>query len=199
MRPISICREAVPLLVAATVVVLLFVPTGRAAASCADLLFRDAFETGDTSRWANSPDPARATGTWTFNLDFTGTTRAFAVELMERSGGSVTGYLLGGTRERVLVAGSVSGSTLTLVLELAHPTATRTITITGALGRDTIVGAASGDLTPQPVTLERTDCELFEQHLAAAVDTGGGTPEHLRYPGGRARRRRRLRRRRFVG
>ena len=90
------------------------------------------------------------------------------------------GYLLGGTRDRVLVTGSVSGSTLTLVLELAHPTATRTITITGALGRDTIVGAASGDLTPQPVTLERTGCELFEQHLAAAVDTGGGTPEHLR-------------------
>jgi hypothetical protein len=162
-----------------TLVVVLF-PAGPAAAACSDLLFRDTFETGDTSRWGNSPDPARVTGTWTFDLDFTGTSRAFALELIQRSNGSVVGYLLGGTHDRVLVAGSVSGSTVTFDLELNHPTATRTITISGTLDRETITGTASGDTTPQPVTLNRTDCELYEQHLGAAVDTGGKEPEHLR-------------------
>jgi len=158
----------------------LLLPSGPATASCSDLIFLDTFETGDTSRWGNSPDPALATGTWSFTLDFTGSSRAFALELIQRSDGSVTGYLLGGTRERVLVAGSVSGTTVTLELELAYPAATRMITISGTLGRETIIATASGDLTPQAVTLNRTGCELFEQQLVAAVDTGGPEPEHVR-------------------
>lgn len=152
---------------------------GSVAASCSDLIFRDGFELGGTNRWANSTDPPLATGTWTFSLDFSGTTRAFALELIQRSSGAVTGYLLGGTRDRVLVAGSVSGSTVSLNFEFKNPSATRSITIAGPLGRDLINGMATGDLGTQAVTLRRTDCELFEQHLAAAVDNGGG-PEHLR-------------------
>ena len=161
-----------PLPVLAAAFIVLVLSADRAEASCSDLLFLDTFETGGTSRWANSPDPALATGTWTFNLDFTGSSRAFALELIERPNGSVTGYLLGGTSEHVLVRGSVSGSTVTLDLELANPAATRTITISGTLGRGTIAATASGDVTTQAVTLQRTDCELFEQQLAAAVDTG---------------------------
>ena len=167
-----------PVLAAAFIAFVL--PAGRAVASCSDLIFLDSFETGGTSRWANSLDPALATGTWTFNLDFTGSSRAFALELIQRPNGTVTGYLLGGTRKRVLVRGSVSGSTVTLELEFANPAATRTITISGTLGREAITATASGDLTPQAVTLQRTDCELFEQQLAAAVDTGGPEPEHVR-------------------
>ena len=172
-------QESIWLLFAGVAVVSFLLPPAHAAASCADLLFLDSFETGDTSRWANSPDPARATGTWTFNLDFAGSSRAFALELMQRSNGAVMGYLLGGTRERVLVSGSAGDSNVILTLEFKNPAATRMITITGAVGRETITGTASGDLTTQPVTLHRTDCELFEQHLAAAVDTGGPEPEHV--------------------
>jgi len=164
----------------AMMLIALFLPAVPAFAGCSDLIFLDTFETGDTSRWGNSPDPVLATGTWTFNLDFTGSSRAFALELMQRPNGAVMGYLLGGTRERVLVRGSVSGSAINLVLELAHPAATRTITLSGTLGRETITATASGDLTPQAVTLNRTGCELFEQQLAAAVDTGGPEPEHVR-------------------
>jgi len=164
------------LVVAAVVAVL----SARSAdASCSDLIFRDGFELGGTNRWANSTDPPLATGTWTFSLDFSGTTRPFALELIQRSSGAVTGYLLGGTRDRVLVAGSVSGSTVALDFEFKNPAATRSLTIAGPLGRDVINGTATGDLGTQAVTLRRTDCELFEQYLAAAVDTGGG-PEHLR-------------------
>jgi len=74
-----------PVLVAAFIALVL--PAGRAVASCSDLIFLDTFETGGTNRWANSPDPALATGTWTFNLDFTGSSRAFALELIERPNG----------------------------------------------------------------------------------------------------------------
>lgn len=154
-------------------------PAAPALASCSGLIFVDAFETGDTSRWGNSPDPARATGTWTFDLDFAGTVRPFALELLERPDGSVVGYLLGGTYFRTLIGGQVAGGTLTLDLELVHPTATRVITLTGAVDRKTIAGSASGDLAPQPVTLERTDCELFEQQLAAATDAGGADLRRL--------------------
>jgi hypothetical protein len=152
----------------------------NAAASCNDLIFRDGFESGNSSLWSNSPDPALATGSWIFNLDFTGTTRAFTLELIERDDGAVTGYLLGGTTYRVLVNGSVSGTAINLALELNNPTATRTIMISGTLGRSTISGTASGDITAQTVTLQRTYCQLSEQLLAAAVDTGGPQPEHLR-------------------
>ncbi|MCU0305844.1 MAG: hypothetical protein MUC56_17465 [Thermoanaerobaculales bacterium] len=149
------------------------------AASCADLIFADGFHSGDTSRWAGSPDPARTSGTWTFELDFDGTTRALALELYERPSGAIAGYLLGGTAKRVVVAGSATGGVVSLELELASPGGTRTITIAGALGDETITGTATGDIAPQPVTLERTSCELFELQVAAAVDLGGG-PEHLR-------------------
>jgi hypothetical protein len=155
-------------------------PHPAAASSCAGLVFVDGFETADTSRWGNSPDPARATGTWTFDLDFSGTTRGFAVELVERPDGSVVGVLLGGTHAWQLVSGSAAGGSVTLTLELANPAATRTITITGALARTTIVGSASGGIATQPVTLTRTDCELFEQRLAAAVTSGGPDPAHVR-------------------
>jgi len=174
-------RTSVALLpVLAAAFIALVLPAGHAVASCSDLIFLDTFESGGTSRWINSPDPALATGTWTFNLDFTGSSRAFALELIQRPNGSVTGYLLGGTHQRVLVRGSVSGSNVTLELELANPAATRTITISGTLGREAIAATASGDITTQAVTLERTGCELFEQQLAAAVDAGGPEPEHVR-------------------
>jgi hypothetical protein len=151
---------------------------GRVAASCADLIFRDGFELGDTARWSNSPDPARATGTWTFSLDFSGTTRTFALELIQRPNGAIVGYLLGGTSSRVLVGGSLSGATLTLELELSNPDTTKSVSISGVLGRNLINAVATGDLGTQPVTLERTDCELYEQLFAAALDVGG-EPSHL--------------------
>ncbi len=157
----------------------LLLAAGPARSACTDVVFRDGFETADTSRWANSPDPAPTTGTWIFSLDFTGSRRSFALELVERPGGQIVGYLLGGTRHRTFVTGSLSGSTLAFELELIHPTETRSINFTGAVAGNTITGTASGDITNQPVTLQRTFCELFEQEFAAAQDTGGPDPEHV--------------------
>jgi len=152
-----------------------------AKAACTNVAFRDGFESGDTSRWGNSPDPALATGTWLFSLDFTGSTRKFALELVERPGGQIVGYLLGGTRYRTLVTGSGSGSSVSFELELTHPMATRTISFNGSVAGNTISGTASGDITSQTVTLERTFCELYEQQFVAAQDTGGPEPEHVTY------------------
>lgn len=167
-------RALRPLAIAA-----LLAPHGVAHAICADRIFVDAFETGDTSRWSNSPDPARATGTWTFSLDFDGSVRPFALELLERSNGAVVGYLLGGTVSRTLVSGSVTGGALSLVLELANPSTVRTITLAGTLDRTTISGSATGDIATQPVTLGRAWCELLEQQLGAAVLGGQPDPEHV--------------------
>ena len=168
-------------IVATASLVALLLAAHQAGADCTDTSFRDGFESGDTSRWANSPDEALATGTWLFSLDFTGSTRRFALELVERPGGQLVGYLLGGTRYRTLVTGSISGSSVSLELELLHPNDTRTITFDGSLAGNTVSGTAAGGIANQPVTLERTFCELREQEFAAAQDTGGPEPEHLTF------------------
>ena len=168
-------------IVATASLVALLLAAHEAGADCTDTSFRDGFESGDTSRWANSPDEALATGTWLFSLDFTGSTRRFALELVERPGGQLVGYLLGGTRYRTLVTGSISGSSLSLELELLHPNDTRTITFDGSLAGNAVSGTAAGGIANQPVTLERTFCELREQEFAAAQDTGGPEPEHLTF------------------
>jgi len=169
-------RSIVPLLALACLL-----PAPRpASAFCDAAVFRDGFESGETQRWSNSPALPRADGTWTFTLDFAGSERLFALELAQRDGGDVVGYLLGGTRFRTLVRGALTGSTLELELELANPAATRTILFTGTLGRETVSGAASGDIAPQPVTLIRAACELTEQRLAAAELTGDPEPQHAR-------------------
>lgn len=155
-------------------------PSDPASAACSDLVFLDGFEIGDTSRWTNSAAPARADGTWMFDLNFTGSIRAFALELVQQQNGAVVGHLFGGTPQRVLVNGSATGTAVNLELELNHPTASRTIIISGTLDRTTITGTASGDIVTQAVTLQRTYCELSEQMLAAATDAGGPEPEHLR-------------------
>ncbi len=147
-----------------------------ADAACSSWVFADGFETADTSRWDNSPDPPRPGGTWTFALDFSGTLRPFALELVERPGGDIVGYLLGGTYERVVVGGAVSGTTVTLELELARPSDLRVVTLAGTLDRRSITGTASGDIASQPVVLARAYCELREQQLAAAR-LAGSPPE----------------------
>ena len=162
------------------VLIALIVPADTAAAACANVLLADGFESGDTSLWSNSPEPARADGTWVFSLDFAGSVRSFGLELVQRPTGAVTGYLLGGTARRVFVTGAVTGSTLSFELELENPTSVRTVFFSGSLGRQSVTGTASGDITTQPVTLQRTFCELIDQELAAAVDTGGPDLEHVR-------------------
>lgn len=159
----------------------LLLATDPVRSACTDVVFRDGFESGDTNRWANSPDGVLVTGTWLFDLDFTGSNRSFALELIARPGGQIVGYLLGGTRHRTFVTGSVSGSNVSFELELIDPSQTRTIAFNGTLAGNTITGTAAGGITSQPVILERTFCELSEQGFAAAQDTGGSEPEHVVY------------------
>ncbi|MBZ0089823.1 MAG: hypothetical protein K8H90_05530, partial [Thermoanaerobaculia bacterium] len=80
------------------------------AAICDGTIFGDGFEGGDTSAWDNSPSSARPDGSWRFVVDFTGTPRAFVVELVARPDGRLVGYLLGGTRSRTFVGGAATGS-----------------------------------------------------------------------------------------
>ena len=57
-------------------------------AICDGTIFRDGFEGGDTSAWSNSPAAPRADGAWRLEIDFAGSPRAFALELVERADGS---------------------------------------------------------------------------------------------------------------
>ncbi len=151
-----------------------------AQAACDASIFSDDFELGDTSRWSNSAAPPRGDGSWLFSLDFDGSTRAFALELVQRADGSLVGYLLGGTGYRTFVTGAVSGSSVAFDLELVHPLATRTITLAGTLDRGSMALTASGGVATQAVAAARLGCDLVEQQLLAAELTGGPEPLHVR-------------------
>ncbi len=167
------------LMVLATALIALLFVADVAISECTDGIFHDGFESGDETFWSNSPNATLATGTWLFSLDFTGSTRRFALELIERPGGQIVGYLLGGTRYRTFVSGSTPGSSVSFALELINTSTTRTIDVNGSLDGNTITGTASGDIASQPVSLERTFCDLTVQEFVAAQDTGGPDPEHV--------------------
>ncbi len=153
-----------------------FSSAAKATTTCTEVVFRDGFEIESASHRGGS---LQATGTWLFSLDFTGSMRNFALELVERPSGKIAGYLLGGTSFRTFVDGSISGSAVAFSIELIHPTLTRAVSVTGSISENTVDGIATGDITTQPVTLHRTLCELTEQEFVAAQDSGGPEPEHI--------------------
>jgi hypothetical protein len=154
--------------------------TGPLGAICDGTVFRDGFETGDTSAWSGSPAAVRADGTWRFAVDFAGTPRAFVIELVERGDGRLFGYLLGGTRYRSFVGGARSGASIAFEIELANTAATRAISFAGTLDRSSMALSATGGVPTQAVAAERLPCELRELQLAAADLSGGPDPQHLR-------------------
>jgi len=160
--------------------VLLVDLSSPARSVCSSTIFRDGFESGDTSRWGNSTAPLRADGTWRFSIDFGGSDRPFAIELVERVDHALVGYVYGGTADRSLIGGSVAGSAISFDLELVNPAATRTITLAGTLGRDSMALTASGDVATQAVSVERLPCDVVEQQLLAGDLSGGPQPQHLR-------------------
>lgn len=175
--PAGISATSVPL---ALLLALLSTAPRPARAACDSSIFRDGFQSGDTSRWSSSPAAPQATGTWTFALDFDGTARTFSLELRQRADGSLVGYLLGGTQFRTMVSGGVTGSAVSFTLELRDPATTRTITLAGTLSRTGMTLTASGDIATQSVAAGRLECDLSEQQLVAAETTGGTGPLHLR-------------------
>ncbi|MGE0641556.1 MAG: hypothetical protein AB7P46_14915, partial [Thermoanaerobaculia bacterium] len=147
-------NRAVPLLLLAVV----FSPP--LGAVCDSTIFHDSFESGDTSAWANSPAPARADGTWRFVVDFAGSARAFSLELVQRPDGRLLGYLLGATRFRSMVEGTVAGPAIQFQLELRNPGTTRSVIFAGTFDRTSMNLTASGDVAAQPVVAQRLRCEL---------------------------------------
>ena len=148
-------------------------------AICDGTIFRDGFEGGDTSAWSNSPAAPRADGAWRLEIDFAGSPRAFALELVERADGSLLGYLLGGTDRRTMVTGSEAGGVVAMTLELTSPGGTRTIELDGTLERGTMSLTASGGVATQAVAGERLTCGLVERQLLAAAFPGSD-PVHVR-------------------
>jgi hypothetical protein len=170
---------AFPRPAALAVVTLSLAAVAPAWGICDGTIFRDGFETGDTSAWSNSPAAPRADGAWRLVIDFDGTPRAFALDLVERADGSLVGYLLGGTSQGTMVTGSESGGAVAMTLELASPGGTRTIQLDGTLARDAMSLTASGGVATQAVSGARLSCGLVERQLLAAAFSGPD-PVHVR-------------------
>ncbi len=151
------------------VLILLFVllyASGALASVCTEVTFGDGFEALDT------PVATTVTGSWLFSLDFEGSKRNFAAELIERSDGRIVGYLMGGTRYRTFVTGAHDISSISFSLELVNPVQTRTLNFSGSLAGNTMTATASGDISTQNVRLQRVSCGLTEQELLLAKDDG---------------------------
>ncbi|MGE0641010.1 MAG: hypothetical protein AB7P46_12135, partial [Thermoanaerobaculia bacterium] len=94
--------------------------------------------------------------------------------------GRLLGYLLGATRFRSMVEGTVAGPAIQFQLELRNPETTRSVIFAGTFDRTSMNLTASGDVAAQPVVAQRLRCELTELQLAAADLSGGAEPGHIR-------------------
>lgn len=139
--------------------------SGVWATACTEVTFHDGFETAE-------PTKTTVTGSWLFSLDFAGSKRNFAAEFIERPDGRIVGYLLGGTRYRVFVAGTHSDSSISFSLELVNPLLTRSLDFNGVFSGNAIDSMVSGDISTQNVNLRRVNCNLTEQELVVAKDDG---------------------------
>ncbi len=117
------------------------------------------------------------TGTWTGTLTFGSTVRVFSFQLHQRPDGQVLGYILGGTKYRVITSGSVAGHAVSLTIEVADPDLTRIFNVSGAVSGNKIDGVAEQDGATQTIKWKRTNHLLHERRfvfakpdLSASVD-----------------------------
>jgi hypothetical protein len=127
--------------------------------------------------------PARAlagghdlTGTWVGTLALAGASRALALQLHERDGHALLGYVLGGTELTTVRAGSRSGARVTLTLELRDPAGVTLLEIAARLRGNTMAGTVSGPGGSGAVLLRRTSEVLSERRMVFATLDGGGEP-----------------------
>jgi hypothetical protein len=146
-----------------------------------DIVFLDGFESGSTCAWGGAcPAPVSVTGTWLFDLDFTGQERPLAVLLHQRATGDLVGYVIGGTSHRVVTGGSYTGGALTLDLLLERPDGDRAVHLVATVSGDVANGTVTGDLGIQSVRLIRWPEVLEERRwlfVNASSPPGSGADQ----------------------
>ena len=130
--------------------------------------------------------PARAlagghdvTGTWVGALTLPGANHALALQLHERDGHALLGYVLGGTERTTVRAGSRSGVRVALTLELRDPAGVTLLEIAARLRGKAMAGTASGPGGSGTVLLRRTSEVLSERRMVFATLDGDGEPTAL--------------------
>jgi hypothetical protein len=120
------------------------------------------------------------TGTWVGALSLGGgANRALVLQLHERAGHALLGYVLGGTELTTVRAGSRSGVRVALTLELRDPTGVTLLEIAARLRGDTMAGTVSGPGGSGAVLLRRTSEVLSERRMVFATLDGDGAPTAL--------------------
>ena len=120
-----------------------------------------------------------ASGTWVGTLDFGGSVRTFVFQLHQRAGGRISGYVLGGTPDRTIRGGSVSGSNLRFSVRLVDPGLTRSFRMDGTLTGNDFDGTADDGAAVQPLVLTRTAAVLHERQFLFADLDDMGEPVNL--------------------
>jgi hypothetical protein len=138
--------------------------------------------TGARAEAASRP-PARAlagehsiTGTWVDAIALAGANHALALQLHERNGHALLGYVLGGTELASVRAGSRSGVRVELTLELRDPAGVTLLEIAARLRGETIAGTVSGPGGSGTVSLRRTTEVLSERRMVFTTLDGDGEP-----------------------
>jgi hypothetical protein len=121
-----------------------------------------------------SPSAHSATGTWSGELAVGGLSQTLTVQVHRRDGGSVLGYVVGGTFGRTIDGGTQSGSALTFDLEFADPVLTRTISISATVSANMLDGVADDGGAVMPIHWKTVKPELLERRFLFAVAPGGG-------------------------
>ncbi len=144
-------------------------------------VFLDGFESGDLCAWQGAcPPPPDLSGTWIGSLQFPGeVSRNIAIQLHQRDGGDLLGYLLGTTESWVVRSGISSAGVLDLEVALRSPFGTRIITLSGAVHGGQATLNLTGDLPDQTVELVRWPENLVERRFVFADATGGLTTPHF--------------------
>ena len=98
-------------------------------------IFFDDFESGDLCAWQGScPPPADVAGIWIGDLTFPGgVIRTIAVQLHQRNGGDLIGYLLGSNEGWVVRSGTYASGNLDLELALQSPSGDRIVALSGPM------------------------------------------------------------------
>ena len=120
---------------------------------------------------------ADVTGTWLATLPGSGSSRVLTLQLHQRADGKVLGYIPGGTAQRVVTGGSVSGDSIHLDMEFKDPRVTEIFTLDGSVRRNLIHGTADDGSGPRPIVLHRAAGVLHERRfLFAKPPIGPGEP-----------------------
>ncbi|MEK6699156.1 MAG: hypothetical protein AABZ10_08965, partial [Nitrospirota bacterium] len=126
---------------------------------------------------AASAAAADVTGTWIATLPGGGAARSLVLQLHQRADGTVMGYIPGGTANRVVTGGGVTGSAVVLKMEIKDPRVTEIFIINGTVRRNIIRGTADNGSGPRPILLRRASNVLHERRfLFAKPPVGPGEP-----------------------